>query len=134
MSFDLSTLATKDTTVLHLRHPVSDELLYADEAKKKPVTITLFGSSSSQYRNAINAMQNRQLKRGSKKSTAEVMREEGTELLVACSDTSSNLELRKGVPVDNDAAFRELYSDPKFGWLKDQVDEAVGSIANFLEA
>lgn len=131
--FDLSTLATKDTTELHLRHPVTEELLYADEAKKKPVTITLYGSSSKQYRNAVNAMQNRQLKRGKKQLTAEQMREEGIALLVACSDKATNLELRKGVPVDSDAAFRELYSDDKFGWLKDQVDEAVGTVANFLE-
>ena len=132
MAFDLSSLATKDSVELHLRHPVTDELLYDDEAKKKPIQIILYGTSSKQYRNAITAMQNRQLKRGKKQATAESMREEGVELLVACSEKAVNLELRKGVPLDNDQAFRELYSDDSFGWLKDQVDSAVGDVSNFL--
>lgn len=131
--FNLNDLSMKDTTELQLRHPVTDELLYADEAKKKPVVIVLFGTGSKQYRNAITAMQNRALKRGKKQASAEVMREESIELLVACSDRAINLEYNEA-PVDNDAAFRSLYSDPAFGWLKDQVDSGLGDASNFLTA
>jgi hypothetical protein len=129
--FKLENLSMKDTVELQLRHPVSDELLFADEDKSAPVAIVLYGTSSKQYRNAITAMQNRSLKRGKKQVSAEVMREEGVELLVACSEKALNLSY-KDAPVDHDDAFRELYSDPTFSWLKDQVDTALGDISNFL--
>lgn len=136
--FNLDSLSMKDTTSLHLRHPVTDELLFADEDKTLPVTIELFGPASKQYRNAITAMQNRALKRNQSRNknaavSAEVMREEGIDLLVACSDKAVNLSYQ-GKAVDNDAAFRALYSDASFGWLKDQVDTVLGDVSAFLEA
>lgn len=131
--FNLDALSMKDTVDLHLRHPVSDELLYADAEKQKPVTIVLFGTSSKQYRNAITAMQNRALKRGKKQASAEVMREEGIELLVACSEKAVNFSY-KGKPLLDGDAFRALYGDASFSWLKDQVDAGLGDVANFLQA
>lgn len=130
--FNLDTLALKDTTELQLRHPVTDEPLFADKEQTKPVAISLFGTSSKQYRNAITAMQNRQLRRGKKAVSAETLREESISLLVACSDKAINLTY-KGAPLDNEDAFRALYSDPAYSWLKDQVDTALGEVSNFLE-
>lgn len=130
--FDINTLAAKETTELQLRHPATDEPLFADEAKTKPVAIVIYGTSSKKYRDAVSAMQNRQLKRGKKTVSAEVMREEGVELLVACSDKAINLAL-DGQPVDNAEAFRKLYTDPSYGWLKDQVDSALAEVSNFLK-
>lgn len=129
--FNLDTLSLKDTIALQLRHPVTDELLFADDAKTKPVEIELHGTSSKEYRNAITAMQNRALKRGKKQATAEVMKEESIELLVACSVKINNLSYA-GKPVADDTAFRALYGDAKFSWLKDQVDAGLGDTANFL--
>lgn len=130
--FNLDSLALKDTVELQLRHPVSDELLFADEEKTKPVAIVLFGTSSKQYRNAITAMQNRQLRRGKKAVSAELMREESVNLLVACSDKAVNFTYKGNTVADEDA-FRALYSDPAYSWLKDQVDSALGDVSNFLE-
>jgi hypothetical protein len=87
MTFSLDSLALKDTTELQLRHPVTEELLWADKEQTKPVAIALYGPSSKQYRNAITAMQNRQLRRGKQKVSAETLREESVKLLVACSDS-----------------------------------------------
>jgi hypothetical protein len=129
--FNLDSLSLKDTVELQLRHPVSDELLFADKEQTEPVALVLYGTSSKQYRNAVSAMQNRQLKRGKKPVSAELMREESVNLLVACSDKAINLTY-KGAPVDNEDAFRSLYSDPAFSWLKDQVDNALGDVSNFL--
>lgn len=131
--FNLSNLALADTTVLLLKHPVSEEILYSDTDKKKPASITIFGTSSKNYRAAITAMQNRSLKRGKKQATAEQLREEGVELLVACSERGANFEY-KGKPLLDGTAFRELYSDPAFSWLKEQVDAALGDTGNFLQA
>lgn len=129
--FNLDSLALRDTTELQLVHPVTEELIFADREQTKPVSVVLFGTSSKQYRNAISAMQNRQLRRGKKAATAELLREESVNLLVACSDKTLNLTY-KDAPVDNEEAFRALYSDPAYSWLKDQVDAALGDVSRFL--
>lgn len=132
MAFDISALALKETTTLHLINPVTLEKLYEDAEQTKPVTIELYGSSSKQYRNATNAMQNRQLVRQRKKENikADELREEAVNLLVACS-AASTLEYN-GEVVNTEAAFRKLYSDPAYSWIKDQVDEALGDVSRFL--
>ena len=132
MSFNLNTLAVPETTELHLTHPVTQELLYADDKQEKPVKLVLYGTSSKKYRAAVSALQNRQLKRGKKQATAEEMQSEGVELLVACSDKALNLEL-DGAAIDTPAAFRKLYSDPAFSWLREQVDTALADVTNFLK-
>jgi hypothetical protein len=131
--FDLNTLAIKDSTTLQLKHPVTEELLFADAEQTQPVTIDLWSQSSKQYRAAVNAMQNRQLKRGKKQPTAEAQREEGVALLVACSKSAANLSI-DGEALDNADAFRKLYSIDAYGWVKTQVDEALGSVELFIEA
>lgn len=131
--FNIESLALKDTTVVPLKHPVTDELLFADKEQEAPVQIHLYGTSSKQYRNVVAGMQARALKRGNKKLTVEEMKKEGIDLLVACSDKIDNLLYEK-TPVDNPEAFRALYEDPRFSWLKDQVDAALGDISAFLEA
>lgn len=131
MAFNLSALSTKDQCVVHLRHPVTDELLYDGEDKKKPVQIIVNGPGSSAYRNAITAMQNRQLRRGKKQVSAEVLREEGVELLVACSVAAENLAYN-GEAITDKETWTSLYSDPSLGWVRDQVDAAIGDVSNFL--
>ena len=131
--FNIKTLAVKDSATLHLQNPSTGELLYADEAKKQPVEIELYSRSSKAYRTAVNAMQNRALKRGNKKATAEVLQEEGIELLVACSIKANNFT-SDGDAIDNPAAFRELYSDASLEWIKDQVDSFLGDISSFIPA
>lgn len=130
--FNLDALALNDTFQLQLKHPVTDEPLFADKEETKPVAINIYGTSSKQYRNAIRQMQNRQLKRGKKTVSAEQMQEEGVALLVACSDKAINFQY-KGQDVDSPEVFTELYSDAQFSWVKDAVDAALGDLSNFLE-
>lgn len=122
----------KDTYTLHLKDVLTDEPLYEDAEQTIPVTVTIYGKSSKQYRGAINAMQNRELRRRAKKetATAEQVQAEAVDLLVACSADSS-LEL-DGELVNNKDAFKKLYSNPEFGWIRDQVDAALAEDANFL--
>jgi hypothetical protein len=131
MAFDLNSLAQKDSFTLQLKHPVSDELLFADDEKTLPVEIVLFGTSSKQFRNASIANQNAYIKRGKKPLTAEGMQASRIDLLVACSDKGNNIEYH-GRALEGEV-FRSLYSDPSFEWLKDQVDAAIGDVANFLD-
>ncbi len=130
--FDIESLAIQESTVVKLLHPATQEVLYADKEEKKPVTITVHSTSSKAYRKAVSAMQNRTIKRGQKKPlTAEQQREEGIELLVACCVTSDNLTY-KGAAVKAESDFRALLSDDKFSWVKNQVDEALGNVENFI--
>ena len=131
--FDINSLAVKDSDTLHLTHPATGELLYADEEKTKPVQIVLWSTSSKAYRAASNAAQNRRLKRKSKEMTAELAREEGVEILVACSQRGENFTYN-GEALDNPDAFRRMYSDDKFSWIKEQVDSYVSDLANFIKA
>jgi hypothetical protein len=129
MSFNLNSLALRDTTELKLRHPVTQEVLADDQGNE--VIVHLYGPSSKQYRQTVRAMQERALKRNGKKATPAQLEEESINLLVAISDRIDNLEY-KGKPVDNEAAFRELYSDPSMLWLKDQVEATLGDVSAFL--
>jgi hypothetical protein len=128
--FDLKTLAIKDSAFCQLKHPATDELLFLDEEKTQPVGVDVYSTSSKEYRNALTAMQNRSLKRGKKQVSAEVMREEGIDLLVACSIKGVNTESLGDL--SNDAAFRTLYNDARFSWVKDQVDAFLGDVSSFL--
>lgn len=134
MSFNLASLALVDTFTFQLKHPADGTLLFADEAETEPLTITVYGKSSKQYRNAVTAMQNRTLRRNHKKEvpTVEALLKEGTDLLVACSASAANLTLDDQQPINDEASFRKLYTDPRFSWVKDQADEALGDISNFL--
>jgi hypothetical protein len=131
--FNLDSLSFRDTTDLQLRHPVTDEPLFDGNPEDgKIVGIALYGTSSKQYRTAITAMQNRQLRRQKQKVNAETLREESVKLLVACSAHGINLDGPGGIALDNEDAFNALYSDPKLAWVKEQVDAALGDPANFL--
>lgn len=132
--FDLSTLALKsEATDVQLRHPVTDDLLWDNpEAQEGPVVISVYGPGSKPHRDAITAMQNKALKRGKKAVlTAEQLKQEGIDLLVACSAGSKNFQYN-GQAVESPAQFRSLYADPAFSWLKEQIDSAIGDVSNFL--
>lgn len=129
--FDAKSLSIKESTVVHLTHPATGEKLYADDAQKLPVTVTVASTSSREYRLAVNAMHNRSIKRGNKKLTAEQQKEEGIELLVACCLDSANLAY-DGEAVKSDSAFRALLSDDSMSWIKGQIDEALGTVELFI--
>ena len=130
MAFNLDSLALVETANIALRHPSTGEAL-VDE-KGNAVTIDIYGTSSKQYRDAILRMQQRALRRGKKTPTPAELKDEGVELLVAVSDKINNLEYKQA-PVNTAEAFRALYNDHAFSWLKDQVDEALGTVDSFLK-
>jgi hypothetical protein len=132
MSFDLNTLAKENVTTIHIVHPATDAPLYADEAKTSPVQIIVYGTSSKQYRDKVLAMNNARLKRGKAKPTAEGIESDAIELLVACSKEAINLKL-DGEPINTPEAFRKLYSNPSYDWLREQVDNSIGEASNFLQ-
>jgi len=134
--FDVKSLAIKESTVLHLKNPFTQEELYVndkgelDPKGKNPVTVTVASQGSREYRLALNAMINRENKRGKKVKSAEELRAENIELLVAICLDSDNLSY-DGEPVKTDAQFRALLSDDSLGFIKTQIDETLGDISLF---
>lgn len=131
--FDIDSLAAADTFTLHLKNPKTEELLYDDLEKTKPVQIIIYGPSSAQYQEAVTAMQNRELKnqRDKKLKSAESIKAEGINLLVACSSHAENFTYKQA-PLDNPEAFKALYSDARLSWIKDCVDTAIADQGNWL--
>lgn len=130
--FDIASLALKsDSVEVQLRNPATDELLWADEAKTKAVSVYVFGSASKEYRDARAALQSRQLKRGKQKPTPELLNEEGVTMLVAITDKFQNLSVDGKVP-ENASDFRALYNDPRYSWVRDQIDAGTAETSNFL--
>ena len=131
MAFELNNRAAKETFTLQLTDPATEAPLWADDEETLPVTVSIFGKSSKQYRAAIAKLQNAQFQRGKQKLTAEQLRADGTALLVACSDKTANLMLDcKTVETPED--FHKLYSNPQFDWLRQQVDSKIEDVAAFM--
>lgn len=132
MAFNATSRSLKDTFTLQLRDPGTDELLWADEAETEPVTVTVYGSASKQYRNAMNALMRKNTERKGKAPAPSVQQAEGIEFLVACSETTDNLEV-DGIEVKSIADFTKLYTRPDLNWIKKQVDAAISDDSNFLD-
>lgn len=128
---DFNSLAMNDTFELHLRNPATEELLYKDEEKQKPCTITLYTKASKVYRNAVTRYQNTLLKQGRNvKQTAEKLREDSLELALTQTVAVKNIFIGdKEVKLED---LREIYADPKFLWIREQIEEASEDVSNFL--
>lgn len=138
LSLDVSATAN-DGRDLVLKHPVDRTPL--SDATGKPVTITLLGRDSDTFIKAERIIRNKRmdlLKKGGKFSAAEED-QEAVETLARCTVGWS------GVPqgwVDGTAnadaaefsyaAAVKLYG--RMRWVREQVDEFVGTRENFLPA
>jgi hypothetical protein len=131
---DISDLSIADSTTFQVTHPVTGENYFADKEDKLPVMITVASTASKPYRAAVSAMHNRsniRKRQGKKDLSAEEEKEEGVKLLTACFLGAENL-FYKGNLIEDQSDFRELLADDKMSWLKLQVDQALGNIANFI--
>jgi len=129
---DLASLEPiSDGAVIPLRHPVTDLPLTTD--KGEPITVTVVGMDSDQFKARQRVIINRRIKAGKKATaTAEGIEEEALDALASCVTALSNIVL-DGKPVDHSTANVKLLFS-RLPWLKEQVDEAVADRANFLKA
>lgn len=136
---DLSTLDTRAASdagaALHLRHPVTDLPLY-DEETKEPVTITLLGRDSAEWRQAEKAQAARRIERlqrtGRSVSTAEEQEAEAVEMYALATKTWQHIVVRGEKWEPSRAAARRLYSEPGLRWIREQVDAFIYARAHFL--
>ena len=130
---DIRKFAVEETATIHLRDG-SDELMYADEAKKKPIQVVVYGPGSKTFAKAQTANNNRlmdRLKRKGKteKSAAE-QAEETAGFLAACTKSSENLEYDK---LEGEALYKAVYADTSLGFIADQVNKHMGDWSNFTK-
>lgn len=128
--FKIEDLSLAETTEMLLKHPITDEVLGEDEGK--PVTFTLFGTSSAKYRVAVDKMMRKRNQRGKREPTPAEMRADSVEFLANLSVKVENMEY-KGAAVDSYDAFVALYGDESLSWIRDQINATVGSVESFLK-
>lgn len=125
--FDISKFEMVDTAKLIVRNPKGGDLIGADGVN--PVVINLYGMGSKQYVNAKykldNANQVRSiamLRNNTTPNPEEVAKSEA-EFLAAVTKSIENFPIE---PID-------LYSNPKLGYIKSQVDKFEGETENFIQ-
>jgi len=127
---DLSNLETQASSILTIMHPANEvPLLGGDNA---PVTFSLLGIDSDEYRASQRVITNKRLSRKNKfKITAEQLELETIEVLAACTVSwSDNFEVDGFAYHFSKENAKALYE--RFPWVREQVDEFIGERANFL--
>jgi hypothetical protein len=124
---------------MQLLHPADRTPL--NDADGKPVTITLLGRDSDVFLKAERIIRNKRmdlLKKGGKFSAAEED-EEACETLARCTKAWSGIPTGwidgKADPAPAECTFSnaaKLYG--RMRWVREQVDEFIGSRENFLKA
>jgi len=133
---DLSEINVPETAEIHIEHPTIGKL-YADDDRKKPMVIEVFGPASDeavkQRRKATRNAQQLIAKRGVKglaSRSPEDSEEDDIQRLIALTSSVKNLKY-KGKVVDLNS-IEDLYRDPKMGWIVDQVKEKLSGWEDFL--
>ena len=132
---DLSQLEIPDTVTVHIEFPGVGKL-YDDAEKKKPVTIELFSPASNEAIEYGHKVQKKTIakmgKRGIKslKMSPEEIDQQNIDRLCAYTASVHNLTYNeKKMTV---SSMSDVYSDPKMGWLCDQLNERLGGWEDFL--
>lgn len=132
MTFEISNISLQEEATVHLTNPKNDAPLYADAKETQPVQIVIRGTASAAYRKAVDQMMKKSAKRGKRDATPDEIREQSVDFLVALSVRGENITY-KGEKLDNPDTFRKLYSDESLGFIKDQINNALGSVELFLK-
>lgn len=146
-SFDISKIQVEDTFEVEIKHPKTDEPIIVGgqevvdpETGEKsmvggvPMTVTVYGPASAQFK-AAQAVQNtkftKRLRAGVEQS-AETEATDKAAFLSACTVSLNGFNY-KG-QTEGRETFRSLYLDRKMGWLTDQVNRQMGDWGNFTKA
>lgn len=139
---DISELYLPDTTTIHINFPNHGPLyMKGDDGKDdldRPVTIDIYSPSSNEViaydRKVRKEIQGLVARRGLKaiaKRSAEETEKREIERLCAHTASVNNL-VYKGELLTRETIYK-LYSDPKMGWLTDQVRNRIGDWEDFLD-
>jgi len=134
MSFDITSIEVADTFDVEIKNPTTDEPIVVDG---KPLTVTVCGPGSKQFKAAQSVQSNRNMKRLRTKGKIETTPEEDAaataSFLSACTVSFNGFDY-KGMAANDRETFRACYLDPKMGWLTEQVNKEMGDWSNFTRA
>ena len=130
---DLSNLmADVSGSVMTLRHPATDEVISDD--KGKPMTITLVGTDSDQYRKEVKRrFSELQRNKGRKAQSVDLddAEQKAVELLTCCTVDCHIVFDGKAVAL---ADIGKIYAEPKLRWLREHAEAFVADRANFINS
>lgn len=125
--------AVNTTGRLHLRG-ADEELLYADNQKKRPIVAVIYGPGSKEYQRAMTEQSNRAIdrlkKKGKQDTTPEESAKEKAEFLSDITHSIENLIGDEPVCTDKNL-IKEQYLDQEIGFIVDQVAKHAGDWGNF---
>lgn len=122
---DLSSLFASDTAEIQIKHPKTGETL-------EGVSITVAGNASEEYRRVRTELAKRRIE-SSRSITVEELENSAMRMLVACIKGWKGIQMN-GVDYPFSAAnAKELFGNPGYYWLKEQVEAGVGDVANFIQ-
>lgn len=131
---DFATFEAPETATIHIEHPKLGKL-YSDDARKKPVTIDVYGPASDVAvkfaRDVMKRVSERMGKRGRNSSLSpEEIEDMAINRLVAHTAKVDGIEFNdEAVTLKNIEAF---YRNPSFGWVREQVAIKLESWEDFL--
>ena len=132
---DLSNLAiNQDGFKVELTHPVTGEVLTCDSKKPQAMYVSILSQDSAEYRRATSkALRKNQSDKGRKQdidldktwdTTAEILADITTDCYLYINGETVSFSRDKMI---------EIYSDNKFKWIKEQVEQASAERANFIK-
>lgn len=130
---DLSEIDIPDTAEIHIEVPGQGKL-YADEGRTKPSMIVVYGPASPQAIELGKKLRRDIMQRMQKKGQRGVFSgdPESDEIDRLCALTADVQNvIYKGKPVKRETV-REIYSDPKLGFIREQVREKLAGWEDFL--
>jgi len=128
---DIANLALNNVPpqTLELLHPVEGTVLKSD--KGQPLTITVYGSDSDEFRKVVRQFGNKRLnEKKNKKQTMEELEEMSARILSKVTVGWSNIVLDGETLKFSEQAAFNLYKE--HSWIREQVDEFVNERSNFL--
>lgn len=131
--FDITQAAAVETGSIELRKG-DDSPLYGADGKTR-LTITVYGPGSRPYVDAASKRQNRQIDRLRRKGkidqTSDEKLAEEAKFLAAITVSFNGFNYPPLPTATGHDLFIAVYSDPKLGFIKDQVAEYAGDWENF---
>lgn len=129
--FDLADIKISlDAMECEIRHPQTAEVL--KNAEGEPFVIHVYGHDSEQYKKHARKLLDLRLKGKKKDLGANEIEAEAIELLISLTVGWSGIVFDKKPLVFSTAAARDLYGNPAYAWLKEQVEAFVQDRSNFL--
>ena len=126
---DLRQAAVEDTTRVELTDATGNPL--KDSAGNQPA-IVIYGPGSKEYTAAVAARNNRMMDRLRKKGKSDLSSEQQVSdhatFLAACTHSFEYIERDN---LTDAALFKATYSDPRIGFIVEQVAAKLGDWANF---